>query len=146
MPAAPYHAQAFSPPPGRCFRLVATTARPDPLPSAGGLAGPGGRPTAAATGSRPAGPPAAPEPGQRPYRLASRWVVAAGAQVQVDPAALPLDLIDLTLAVVLTTGLKGQQLRVPRKRLEGREHVPYCHALSVATAAQSVSYRLPCSP
>jgi hypothetical protein len=32
--------------------------------------------------------------------------------VQVDPAALPLDFIDLTLAVVLAAGLERQQLRV----------------------------------
>jgi hypothetical protein len=31
--------------------------------------------------------------GWPPYRLAPRRVVAAGAQVQVDPAALPLELI-----------------------------------------------------
>jgi hypothetical protein len=29
--------------------------------------------------------------------------------MQVDPAALPLDLINLALAVVLKTGLEGQQ-------------------------------------
>jgi hypothetical protein len=39
------------------------------------------------------------------YRLASRWVVPAGAQVQVHPAALPLDLVDLALAVVLAVML-----------------------------------------
>jgi hypothetical protein len=32
--------------------------------------------------------------------LASRWVVAAGAQVQVHPAALPLDLVVLSGRVV----------------------------------------------
>jgi hypothetical protein len=32
--------------------------------------------------------------------------------MQVHPAALPLDLIDLALAVVLTTGLERQQLSV----------------------------------
>jgi hypothetical protein len=34
--------------------------------------------------------------------------------VHVDPAALPLDLGDLALAVVLAAGLEGQQLRVAR--------------------------------
>jgi hypothetical protein len=57
MPGAPYYAQAFSPLPSRCFRLV--------------------------------------------------------AQVQVHPAALPLDLIDLAFAVVLAAGLEGEQLGVP---------------------------------
>ena len=37
--------------------------------------------------------------------LASRPVVPAGAQVQVHPTALPLDLIDLALAVVLAVML-----------------------------------------
>ena len=41
-------------------------------------------------------------------RLASRRVVPAGAQVQVHPATLPLNLIDLALAVVLTASLEGQ--------------------------------------
>ena len=48
-----------------------------------------------------------------------------GAQVQVDPAASPLDLIDLTIAVVLTAGVEGEQLGVPRERLEGDQHVSY---------------------
>jgi hypothetical protein len=55
--------------------------------------------------------------------LASRRVVPVGAQVQVHPAALPLDLVDLALAVVLTTGLERQQLSVPRERLERGQHV-----------------------
>jgi hypothetical protein len=46
------------------------------------------------------GPPPDPGRGQRPYRLASRRVVAAGAQVQIHPAALPIDLIDLPLSVL----------------------------------------------
>jgi hypothetical protein len=36
---------------------------------------------------------------------------------------LPLDLIDLALAVILVPGLEGEQLGVPRERLEGREYV-----------------------
>jgi hypothetical protein len=51
------------------------------------------------------GVPAATGRERRPYRLGSRWVLAAGAQVQVDPAALPLDLIDLALAVGLAVML-----------------------------------------
>jgi hypothetical protein len=34
--------------------------------------------------------------------------------VEIHPAALPLDLINLALTVVLTPGLEGQQLGVPR--------------------------------
>jgi hypothetical protein len=50
--------------------------------------------------------------GHGPGRLAPRWVVAAGPQVQVDPAALELKLVDLALAVVLAAGLEGQDLQV----------------------------------
>jgi hypothetical protein len=57
--------------------------------------------------------------------LASRRFVPASAQVQVDPAALPLDLIDFALAVVLAASLeleefcgrccvRGDRLRVAR--------------------------------
>jgi hypothetical protein len=62
-------------------------------------------------------------------------VVPAGVRVHVDPAALPLDLVDLAFAVVLAAGLEGQQLRVARKRLECCQLVPYSHALSVAIRA-----------
>jgi hypothetical protein len=58
-------------------------------------------------------------------------LVPAGAQVQADPAALPLDLIDLALAAILAAGLEGEQLRVPRKRLERCQHVWYGHVLRV---------------
>jgi hypothetical protein len=34
--------------------------------------------------------------------------------MQVHPAALPLDLIDLALAVVFAAGLEGEQFGVPR--------------------------------
>jgi hypothetical protein len=33
--------------------------------------------------------------------------------VQIDPAALELELVDLAFAVVLTAGLEGQDLQVP---------------------------------
>jgi hypothetical protein len=52
--------------------------------------------------------------------------------MQVHPAALPLDLIDLALAVVLTTGLERQQLSVPRERLERGQPVSNSHSLSLA--------------
>ena len=37
-------------------------------------------------------------------------VVPPVTKMQVHPAALPLDLVDLTLAVVFTAGLEGEQL------------------------------------
>jgi hypothetical protein len=67
-------------------------------------------------------------------------VVSAHAQVEVDLAALPLDLIDLidlALAVVLTAGLEGQQLGVPREGLEGYQHVSHSHASLLCQAAGS---------
>jgi hypothetical protein len=79
-------------------------------------------------------PPATPGRGRRRH-LASRWVVAADAKVQVHPAALALDLIDLAFAVVLASGLEGEQFGFPRERLEGCQHVSHSHALSVARAA-----------
>ncbi len=41
------------------------------------------------------------------------WLVSAGAEVQVDPAALELELVDLAFAVVLAVGLEREQL--PRR-------------------------------
>ena len=123
MPGAPYYAEAFSPLPGRCFRMVAHhgEAWADALPRAGGLArvvAGAERPPLPGRGLRR--PPAATGRGQRPYRLASRRVVPAGAEMQVHPAALPLHLIDLALAVILAAGLEGEQLGVPRERLKCR--------------------------
>jgi hypothetical protein len=39
--------------------------------------------------------------------------------VQVDPAALELELVDLALAVVLAPGLEREQLGVAREHLKG---------------------------
>jgi hypothetical protein len=137
MPGAPSYAEAFSPLSGRCFRMVAHhgDAGLTSAPRRWLGAGLGGPRTVAATGSRSTratGP-------SRMKVAALPPSLAADAQVQVDPAALPLDLIDLALAVVLAPGLEGQQLGVAGKHLEGREHVSYCHALSVAVSAHSVS-------
>ncbi|HEY8556392.1 MAG TPA: hypothetical protein VIM97_03470 [Actinomycetes bacterium] len=92
MPGAPYHSEAFSPLPGRCFRLVAHPGEAGPPVALSRWPGAaqGGRRTAAAIGSRPAK-----ATGCRP---GSQRVVPAGTQLQVDPAALPLHLIDLALA------------------------------------------------
>ena len=63
-------------------------------------------------------------------------LVPAGAEVQEHPATLPLDLIDLLLAVVLAAGLEGEQFRIPRERLEGCQQISYGHAPSVAATAR----------
>ena len=51
-------------------------------------------------------------------RLVPGWLVAAGPQVQIHPAALELELVDLALAVVLATGLEGEDLQVAGEVLE----------------------------
>ena len=43
-------------------------------------------------------------------RLPPRWLVASDPQVQVDPAALELELVDLALAVLFAAGLEGHDL------------------------------------
>jgi hypothetical protein len=50
--------------------------------------------------------------------LPPRGLVAAGPQVQVDPAALELELVDLALAVLLTAGLEGEDLQVAGQVLQ----------------------------
>ena len=40
--------------------------------------------------------------------------------MEVHPAALPLDLVDLAFAVLLAPSLEGQQLRVARKSLHAQ--------------------------
>jgi hypothetical protein len=47
--------------------------------------------------------------------------------MQVDPAALERELIDLALAVVLTPSLERQQFCVPREPLEGGQQVSHSH-------------------
>jgi hypothetical protein len=51
----------------------------------------------------------------------SPGLVAVGAQVQVDPAALELELVDLALAVVFAAGLEGQDLQIAREDLQLRQ-------------------------
>ena len=51
-------------------------------------------------------------------RLVPRRVVASSAEMQVDAAALPLDLVELTLAVVLAGGLERQHLAVSGEALQ----------------------------
>jgi hypothetical protein len=47
--------------------------------------------------------------------------------VQVDPAALDLELVDLALAVILTASLERQDLQVARQALELGQEFSYCH-------------------
>jgi hypothetical protein len=56
----------------------------------------------------------------------------ASAKMQIHPAALPLHLIDLALAEILTARLDGQQLGVSGEHLERGQHHSYRHPLSVA--------------
>jgi hypothetical protein len=58
--------------------------------------------------------------------------------MEVHAAALPLNLVDLAFAVVLATGLEGEQLRVLGKPLQGRQQVTYRRTLRVATRAHYV--------
>jgi hypothetical protein len=67
-----------------------------------------------------------------PSWLLPRRLVAADAEVQVDPAALELQLVNLALAVVLTPGLEGQHLQVAREVLELSQQFSYRHPLTVA--------------
>ena len=93
MPGAPYYTEAFSPLPGRRFRMVTeqrgagSTHCPEPVAWHGSWRAPNGRRywVEACEGHRPP-----PVEKRQPGRLASRQVVPAGAKVQVDPAALPL--------------------------------------------------------
>jgi hypothetical protein len=45
-----------------------------------------------------------------PSWLPARWLVASGPEVEVHPAALELELVDLALAVVLAAGLEREDL------------------------------------
>jgi len=51
-------------------------------------------------------------------RLPPGRLVSPDAEMQVHPAALPLDLIDLALAVLLAASLERQHLDVPWDVLE----------------------------
>jgi hypothetical protein len=52
--------------------------------------------------------------------------------VQVDPAALELEFVDLALAVVFAAGLEGEDLQVAREDLQLGQQFSYCHPLTVA--------------
>jgi hypothetical protein len=61
--------------------------------------------------------------------------------VQIHAAALELELVDLTLAEVLTPGLEGQDLQVAGKVLELGQQLSNCHPLTVALQARCVVAR-----
>jgi hypothetical protein len=100
MPGVPFYSDPFSPLPGRRFRLVAHPGeagpphRPEPVAWRGSWR----HRTAAAIGSRPAKAAGCQQTraADPPPWLATRR--PAGRPLQVDPAALPIHLIDLALA------------------------------------------------
>ena len=68
-------------------------------------------------------------------RLPLRWLVASRPQVQVDPAALELKLVDFALTVALTARLEAQHLQVAGEVLQLSQHFSHSHTLSVAVPA-----------
>jgi hypothetical protein len=50
-----------------------------------------------------------------------------GPEVQVDPAALEFELVDLAFAVVLAAGLEGEDLQVAGEVLELGQQFSYRH-------------------
>jgi hypothetical protein len=72
------------------------------------------------------------ELGHDPGRLPPWWLVASSPEVQVDTAALELELVNLTFAVVLAAGLEGEQFGISRELLQLSQQFSYRHALSVA--------------
>ena len=74
--------------------------------------------------------------GHRPAGLAPRWLVASGPKVQVDPAALELELVDLAFAVVLAAGLEREQFGISRELLQLGQQFSHRHAVRVARRAQ----------
>jgi hypothetical protein len=65
--------------------------------------------------------------GHGPGRLSPVWLVASGPEVQVDPAALQLKLVDLALAIILAADLEGQNLKVAREVLKLGQEFSYRH-------------------
>ena len=70
--------------------------------------------------------------------LALLELVSPDAEMQVYSAALPLDLVDLALAVLFAASLEGKQLRLPREQLQFGKQFSCCHPLRVAILAPSV--------
>ena len=80
--------------------------------------------------------------GHGPGRLPP-WLVAAGPKVQIHPAALQLELVDLALAVVHAPGLERQHLQVPGEVLQVSQQFSYGHATQGNGCPQSVRKRRP---
>jgi hypothetical protein len=81
--------------------------------------------------------------GHGPGRLPPRWLVAPDAEVQVDPAALELELVDLAFAVVLAAGLEGEDLEVAGEVLElGRFSYRHPTQRSGVCAVRDMAVRL----
>src|SRR4029453_14901110 len=82
--------------------------------------------------------------GHEAGRLAPRWLVAAGAEMEINPAALELELLDLALAVLLPPGLERQDLQVAGEVLEFGEEFSdghpslLCQARRLDSSAWSV--------
>jgi hypothetical protein len=57
--------------------------------------------------------------------------------VQVNPAALELEFVELALAVVLAAGLEREQFGISRELLQLGQQFSYRHALSVASSAHT---------
>jgi hypothetical protein len=70
--------------------------------------------------------------GDARVRLPPGRLVPPGSELQVDLAALELDVIDLALAVLLTASLECQHLRVPRELLQRGQHLSNGHLSRVA--------------
>jgi hypothetical protein len=59
-------------------------------------------------------------------------LVSPDAEVQIDAVALPLDLVDLALAVLLAASLEGQHLLILREVLQLSQHLSNDHSPRVA--------------
>jgi hypothetical protein len=77
------------------------------------------------------------ELGHDSSRLPPRRLVAPGPEVQVHPAAMELELVDLALAVVLAAGLEDEDLQVARQVLELGQQFSYRHSSLLCQAAGS---------
>jgi hypothetical protein len=72
-------------------------------------------------------------------------LVASGAEVQVDPAALELKLVELALAVVLAGGFEREDLEVAGEALQFGQQLSHCHSLRVSDG-NTVREGLPATP
>jgi hypothetical protein len=71
--------------------------------------------------------------------LALLWLVASSPEVQIDPAALELELVHLALAVVLAARLEREQFGISRQLLQFSQQFSYRHA-SLLCQAQRLDF------